>query len=225
MKTIGERAAFAREKRGLERADISARVPGLSYQALQQLETNKSAGTKHMVALARALAVRPEWLESGAGEMDLPNQPPLVEAPTTDLNISQMPRDLPVLGSASCGEDGLFEFNGETLDRVRRPPRLIGVQKAYALYTFNDCMSPWRENGDLVYVHPQMPVKINDYVVVQLKQENDGGPIPAYVKRLVRRTEENLKLLQYNPRKEILIPMRKVATIHRIMDWSELMGL
>src|SRR5579859_1731664 len=47
----------------------------------------------------------------------------------------EMPRDVPVLGSASCGEDGLFEFNGGSpIEFKPRPPRLVGVMDAYALY-------------------------------------------------------------------------------------------
>jgi phage repressor protein C with HTH and peptisase S24 domain len=136
-----------------------------------------------------------------------------------------MPRDLPILGGGACGEDGLFEFNGQELDRARRPPRLAGVKDAYALFVQGHSMAPWREHGDLVYVHPHLPVKIGDYVVVQLKQERDGGHFPAYIKRLVRRSERECRLLQYDPRKEITIPTSKIALIHRILDWSELMGL
>lgn len=143
----------------------------------------------------------------------------------TELNIQHFPRDLPILGSAACGEDGLFEFNGQTLDHARRPPRLKNVQGAYALYAAGLSMSPWREPGQLVYVHPHQPAKVGDYVVVQLHPEKPGEPPLAYIKKLVRRTEKDLKLLQYSPREELVVPMRKVKTIHRVIDWDELLGL
>lgn len=150
--------------------------------------------------------------------------PPPIPAETSAIDIRSMPRDMPVLGSALCGEDGLFELNGQTLDYLRRPPRLLGVRDAYAIYTNGDCMSPWREHGDPVYVHPHAPVRVNDYVVVQLNPESDGGPIAAYIKRLVRRTAVNLVLSQYNPKKEITLPTKRVGAIHHIMDWNELMS-
>lgn len=131
---------------------------------------------------------------------------------------------MPTYSGAIAGEDGLFEFNGQILDRVRRPPRLLGVKDAYALYVLGESMVPWREHGDLVYVHPHLPVKPNDYVVVQLKQETDGGPIPAYIKRLVRRTAKDVQLLQYNPRKEFTILVKRIHSVHHIMGWTELLG-
>jgi phage repressor protein C with HTH and peptisase S24 domain len=86
-------------------------------------------------------------------------------------------------------------------------------------------MSPWREPGQLAYVDPHQPIKLGDYVLVQLQPEKPGEVPKAYVKKLVRRTERDLRLLQFEPREELTIPMRKVRTIHRIIDWPELMGL
>ena len=144
---------------------------------------------------------------------------------TPEINIQSMPRDVPILGGASCGENGLFELNGQTLDHVRRPPRLIGVKDIYALYVHGESMAPWREPGGLVYVHPHQPVKIGDYVVVQLVAEGHDSTPAAYIKRLVRRTADQLILMQYNPRIELKLPAKKIKAVHRIMDWDELMGI
>lgn len=144
---------------------------------------------------------------------------------TSDINLSTMPRDVPILGSGSCGEDGLFELNGQTLDHAKRPPRLIGVKDAYALWVTGLSMAPWRRHGELVYVHPHQPINVGDFVVVQLKPERSDGLIGAYIKELTRRTAKELRLKQYNPAEEITIPMSKVGALHRIVDWSELMGL
>lgn len=144
---------------------------------------------------------------------------------TSDINIQSMPRDVPILGGGACGEDGLFELNGQILDHARRPPRLIGVRDIYALYVHGISMSPWREPGGLVYVHPHQPVKIGDYVVVQMMPEGADSLPAAYIKKLVRRTAEKLVLLQFSPREEKTLPAKKVKAVHRIMDWDELMGI
>ena len=229
MANFSEKVLERRQALGLSQSELG-KAAGLSYQAIQQIEEGRSKSTRRLVPLARALKVTPEWLTSD--EDHAPPAAPFTVSPVPatsaapgELYVHQMPRDLQVLGGALCGEDGLFEFNGQALDHVRRPPRLLGIKDAYAVYINGDCMSPWREHGDLVYVHPHVPAKINDYVVVQLRPEIEGGAMPAYIKRLVRRTAANLLLVQYNPRKELTIPTRRIAAVHRIIDWSELMGI
>jgi phage repressor protein C with HTH and peptisase S24 domain len=134
-------------------------------------------------------------------------------------------RDVPVRGSASCGPDGVFDFNQGTIDWVRRPPRFRGLMDAYALYVAGDSMSPWREPGDLVYVNPHQTAKNGDYVAVQLQPPGPGVSPPGYIKKMKAKSGSELKLWQYNPPKEIIIPLKKVGAIHRIIDWTELMGV
>lgn len=159
------------------------------------------------------------------GGMDAPRAPvPSEPDMPKEVNTATWPRDVPVRGIASCGDDGLFEFNnGDVIDYVKRPPRLSNIKGSYALYVVGESMSPWREPGEPVYVHPGLPVSINDYVVVQLKPRHDGDPPSAYIKRLVKRTHKEIRLLQFNPHKEISIKPGDVLSIQRVLGWSELM--
>lgn len=202
----GLKADSAIEYAGKFNVDPGWLLTGTTKSVDSRVSTNTAAGNLHgRVASLPSLDTQPE--------------------PLLGINIGHMPRDVPVYGSASCGEDGLFELNGQTLDYVRRPPRLSGIKDAYALYVDGDSMAPWREHGDVVYVHPHQPPKINDYVVVQLKPTEPGEAPVAYIKRLLRQTATELRLLQFNPRKEISIKTSRVGTIHKIVDWSELMGV
>jgi len=142
-----------------------------------------------------------------------------------DVQIQDMPRDLPVLGTGQGGKDGEFEFNHGPIDHVRRPPRLVSVPDAYAVYISGSSMSPWREEGQLVFVHPHQPVRIGDYVVVQLVPDTPGDAPRAFVKRLVRRSEREITVSQFNPKLERAFPAKQVQSIHRIMDWTELLGI
>jgi phage repressor protein C with HTH and peptisase S24 domain len=226
MADIGDRVREARLARGLSLEQVAKAADNIAYQTVQNLEKKKAFGTKHLNAIARSLGVNALWLEKGEGARDTGSDPaPLAPVPTAAINIQSMPKDLPVMGNGSCGDDGLFELNGQVLDHVRRPPRLMGVRDGYALWVQGESMAPWREHGGLVVVHPHQPVKINDYVVVQLKAGNDGEQVPAYIKRLVKRTAANLVLLQHNPKKEISIPQSKILAIHKILDWDEAMGI
>lgn len=151
--------------------------------------------------------------------------PPPPQPAIPEINTQAMPMNLPVMGHGSCGEDGLFEFNGQVLDYTRRPPRLMGVKDAYAIWIDGDSMVPWKVHGKTVPVHPHMPLQVMDYVVVQLKPTGQDHQRPAYVKQLVKRTATTLVLRQFNPSKDITIPLSKVLSIHRIMEWDEAMGI
>lgn len=233
MQTYGERVRAAREHAGLSQAQLGKAIGGLKQPSVLAIE-KRGTKSKYTLEIARITGVRAQWLESGEGPMvaarDQQPKPPAVDIQERltdpELNIQQWRRDVRVLGLASCGEDGLFELNGQILDLVPRPPRLVGVKNAYALYVDGESMVPWRKPGQLVYVHPDMPPHIGDYVVVEMHPDKKGETVRrAYIKLLVRRTAEKLVLEQYRPAEQISLPMKRVLAIHRVMDWSELLGI
>lgn len=63
---MGDRIAAAREAKGLNQTQL-AKIVGISAQAIQQLESGETRGTKHLVAIATALDVTPESLH-GSGD-------------------------------------------------------------------------------------------------------------------------------------------------------------
>lgn len=240
QKEQGERLRQARLATGnYPKAADAARAMGLEVVTYQGHENGSRGFKANASRYADFFRVNLNWLWSGKGPMKRAEQPNAPSAPLppdggqefkpqelSDLNIRAMPMNLPVYGSASCGDDGMFEFNGQVLDHVRRPPRLMNVPKAYAVYIEGDSMSPWREHGELAYVHPGMPIKIGDYVVVQVKpKEAHSLTPPAYIKKLVRRTPTQLVLHQFNPAGDITIPLKDVKEMHRVIPWSELMTI
>lgn len=64
MSELGTRLKSAREKAGLSMPKL-AELVGITWQTIQQIEAGKSRGTKHIVAMAKALGVTPEWLAIG----------------------------------------------------------------------------------------------------------------------------------------------------------------
>lgn len=236
--SLGERVRRAREAAGRSQAQLADAI-GIRQPSLHAIETGKSEKSKHTTAIARALNVSLRWLETGKGAMkardaketaDAIDEPePMRVAPFGEERLAprEWTRDVPVLGSAACGQDGLFEFNGEVLEYARRPPRLIGAMTVYALYVANDSMFPWRKHGELVYAHPGWPVRVDDFVVVQLlpKKEHADPRPAAYIKQLVRQNSESVTLHQFNPAKDISLRRREIKSIHRIVDWAELLGI
>lgn len=137
-----------------------------------------------------------------------------------------MPRDIPVFGAGQAGEDGSFELNsGEAIDFVKRPPRLSAVTHAYAIYVQGTSMSPWRKEGELVYVHEKQPPQIGDHVVIQIKPRKAGEAPRAYIKTLEKRTSTEIVVSQYNPPKRLTFALNKLVSLHRVVEWSELLGV
>lgn len=188
---------------------LNGRIKSPGYETLRALE-----------AVAGRSLFAAEIPEPGA-----PARPPIAPLQVPDLSSGLGPADLQIVGAGAAGPDGRFDFNGSLAGFTKRPPKLAGVKDAYAIYVNGDSMRPWRHNGSIVMVNPHQPVNIEDFVVVQLHPESDGAPIPAYIKQLMRRTEREVRLYQFNPAGEIAIQRSKIGAIHRIVDWEEALGI
>ena len=66
MTTLGDRLRAVRKERGLTLHRLSE-LSGLSPGAISDIERRRQQGTRKLAALAAALNVRAEWLESGRG--------------------------------------------------------------------------------------------------------------------------------------------------------------
>lgn len=200
--------------------------PGKTQRGIAQALGIDPSGVNRLLKGGRELkASEIEKIKSYLEDADVPNglQFPSAQAPVAP-DASTYPRDVPLHSGALCGENGAFEFESQISDFAPRPPRLKGVQEAYALYTAGESMSPWREPGQIVYVHPRQPWWIGDYVVILLRPRHEGDPPEAYIKKLVGQNVKEIRVMQYNPMKYINFQRSRIQAVHRIMDWPELMG-
>lgn len=196
-------------------------------------------------AYSRALKIDPAWLIYGHGNpsRDIDDS----TAPTGDpganfddadfsanarLSSAEAPdfqvfaKDIPVLGSAECGQDGSFTLNtGEPIDFVRRPPGQMTRRGIYCIYAEGSSMEPVYEAGDLIYVDPHRPPGPGRDVVIQLRKQSDAGEMRYFLKRLVKRSGTQWRVKQFNPEKEIVLEERDIAAIHLVLKNHELMGL
>lgn len=126
-------------------------------------------------------------------------------------------RDVPVFGRAVGGADGRYEFNGEVMGYETRPVQLLGVKNGYAVYADGDSMFPRYKPGETIWVNPNLPLLIGDDVVVQVKADNDFDPPFGFLKEYAGRRGSHHVFLQYNPPKEIKMPVDMVETIHKVV--------
>lgn len=127
---------------------------------------------------------------------------------------------IPLYGTAVGGIDGQFELNGNLLDRVKAPPSLYGIRNAYAVRISGESMEPRYEDGETVYVNPERRPTKNDYVVAQIRRE-ENGPLEAFVKKFIRWNSEKLVLHQFNPEKELEFDAKFVESVHYILKSGE----
>ena len=136
----------------------------------------------------------------------IPPQPP-VSVPSA--------RDLPVMGTVKGGDEGFYFNEGEAKEFIVRPPSLVGVSNAFALYVHGESMEPRYYAGEMLYVNPNRPLAKGCFVAVEMT--NDRG----LIKQFVRRTDDFLVLAQFNPPKELRLPITEVKHIYRITGSGE----
>ncbi|VVO22837.1 XRE family transcriptional regulator [Pseudomonas fluorescens] len=79
--TVGTRLRAARLLLGLSQSQVAERA-GLSQVSIQHLESGRNENSRHLVSVAKAVGVRPEWLFTGAN--------PMVEGP---ISVQRPPAD------------------------------------------------------------------------------------------------------------------------------------
>lgn len=150
-------------------------------------------------------------------EADLP--PSNVSAPREAIITAGQPRDLAVLGVAVGGDDAWFEFNGEALAHIQRPPVLNGIPKAYAVYVRGTSMEPRYMEGETAFVNPVQPPRIGDFVVVQVRPRERGAPLRGIIKQFHAKSTGVYLLKSLNPPDAPLIklPADQVVSLHKIV--------
>lgn len=246
MNTPALRLRAAREHAGYRSAAQFARaidMPEVTYRAYEN--GTRAIPVEAAREFARKLSVAWSWLLTGEDAPDFAfahpglseppivaisrhsgkvNAPEMTQAPVSLPSNSEMPRDLPVLGTAAGSKSGAFQLENVIIDYVRRPPGLIGAADVYAIYVVGDSMEPMIAAGELRFVHPHRPIHAGDVVVLQARNGEDQ-PISAYIKKLVRRSEDKVTLRQLNPEMVLEFDARSVVAIHKVLTMNDLFGV
>lgn len=64
MSALGRRVRQARKAEGLTQVQL-AKKAGVEQSTISELEKGENVGSVHLVAIARALRRRPQWIETG----------------------------------------------------------------------------------------------------------------------------------------------------------------
>ena len=121
---------------------------------------------------------------------------------------------IPIYGAAEGGVGVDISDVNEPIDSITAPDFLSGSPTAYAVYVVGDSMAPRIQAGEIAFVHPGLPYKAGDLVVVQF--ENDGNKT-AIVKEFVALSDEAVSLSQYSPEQNLSFPREGLLSIHKIV--------
>jgi hypothetical protein len=150
----------------------------------------------------------------------------------------ERPRDIPVLGTASCADlrfdneagelidvEALEIDLNEVIDWLARPLALEKRADVYGIYFTGVSMMPRFEPGEPGYVDPKRMPKVGEYAIVQLAGNGNTDQhrvIAAIAKRIARISASYVELEQFNPPARFRVERDRIVAIHRIIPWAEL---
>jgi len=186
-----------------------ARLALTSPTNITRLQKDPDAAAPRTETLQKLFRVLPHTLRDQA-----PNFLFGETAPAT--GVAESPAPYLAEAESASATVALLGQDGTPAAHVKAPPSLIGVKDAYALYAGDGAMEPRYFEGDLVYVNPVQPPRLNDFVVVRLAA---GG---LHIRRLVGRTDEKVTLERYNPASSEEVERGTILDLHRILNSDEL---
>ena len=237
MNKLGDLIRLKRKEMGLNQGQFG-NLFGASQTTVSDWERGNISMMRNWKKLANALDVSEsdflEMMKEANEESDkgqrLPSHLKILSAPAfanpapEAITAAPTPalgaRDVPVLGRSRGGDGGEFEFNGQVMGWVQRPPHLIGVLDAYATYVDGESMYPRYKPGETVWTNPSKPFVRGDDIIVQLHPNEEGGSPRGYIKEFVRWEPKYLVVAQYNPPMEIKYEREMVISTHKI-DFSQ----
>jgi phage repressor protein C with HTH and peptisase S24 domain len=221
MSTPSERLATARTRAGYRSARAAAVDQGWPESTYRAHETGgRNFGLEDAEKYANAFGVDPKWLfrgEANGGHGSTTKKHLLPNATIRRDPVVMSGKRLPVLGRSAGADDGRLLMNGDIIDTVACPPGMENVPGAYAVYVVGDSMEPRYYAGETIYVHPNKPPRKGDFVVFQIKNDNEAEPPLGFVKQYITKTPTRLVVQQFNPPKEIEYDLADVISVHKVV--------
>lgn len=210
VKSIGYRIHEARINRNIDQHTLAKKV-GVATRTLQRWEKGEQVpDSLHLMKLARATGVKPEWLLTGEGEMYLPpKESGNIYHLQNKTNLRKVTTvDIPLLSSVPAGKTTAI-YHPEYVERYVTVDYL-NDSNAFALIVKGASMSPKIEDGDIVVVSPHSEVRNGDICVVRVKDED--------VLKKVKIDSTHIHLIPLNPNFEpVSVKKKDVAFVWKVV--------
>ena len=165
-----------------------AAVVGISQPAYKKIEDGITVFTKYMPEIEKALGI-------AHAEVDVKDG---------SFPATKGYRDLPVFVGAEGGP-GEMVVSTRPIEIVERPWYVEHVDDAYAVLITGESMSPAFKPGTYAIVNPRLPPH-RDTEMIFISGDDESGEFKATIKNLVRWTQEEWLVEQYNPQLEFTLP-------------------
>lgn len=248
--SLGERIKAARGKAGLTQIQF-AEALGVSRGAVANWEKKTNPNnpeTDRLPQIAETLDVSVAYLlerdaEDASANLDRrrrvkhdPAASGLPDRGSLDLslgrpNLVSVPlparpdheHKIKELGLAQAGKEGVFYFNGETVDYHARPPGLAHRMQVYTIRVQGDSMKPIYSDGDLLFVDAARKPFVERDAVIELHPTEEGGPMQAFIKRVVAINSEFVELKEWQPKERTFkIPRSKIRSLHLVLKNNDM---
>lgn len=209
---IGTLVRAARLEKKLSQPELAKRV-GTTQQTIEKIGKGTIKHSSYLPPIAEELGIAIGKVVRNSRvsqQVELPGNARL-GAPVEGFTR------VPLRGRGMGGKDGVLIFDtGEQPEYVEAPAKLHGVPGAYAVYVVGDSMLERYANGEIVFVHPRLPLSKGDYCVIQVSTDGEAT-VNAWVKRFVFFDDKSLKVEQLNPKKLLTFPAKTVRAVHKIV--------
>jgi phage repressor protein C with HTH and peptisase S24 domain len=196
----GDEIKRRREALGWSQSELADRSK-VKQQTISWMESKREFVSKSLAAVVQALADA-----EGASRGDVMAGKSNLTVPTPAIHIStQVHKTMglfPVFGAVEAG-GGMSIVTSDPVEYRPMPPHLGSVLDAYGVFIQGESMVPRYEPGEVVEVAPHRPMRHNIDVVLQSTGED--GERRALVKRLLRWTDTEWHVRQYNPQKDYVL--------------------
>lgn len=195
METLGDRLKEIRIKRKHTQGSL-AQLSGVPQQTIQAIESQRIKETRHLMRLAKALRINPEWLSTGEGEMERSYLE--VYSVQEDTPAYGAPLSIPVYAITASMGRGRFADSEQVLKIVVLDPATIrdmnlsgGSNGIVAVYADGESMLPTIPPKSIVFVDRNQRDLRDGVHLVRLEEM-------IYVKRLQRLPNHKVKVISDN---------------------------
>lgn len=187
----GDEIRAQREARRISVKEIADAI-GISVVAYRAIESGKTRKSKYIPDVERYLEMAPHHKFVSIAPSD-PSRP------------------MPIMATAEDGK-GFLIMSDSAIDYLARPQGLNEATDAYGLIVSGDEMAPRYRPGDLLLMHPKLPPRILDGVVLF----EDGGSA-LVIREFVRQTPTEWVVKRWGdaPREETF-PRKKWLRCHTV---------
>ena len=199
MNTLGDRLKEARIKRKHTQVSL-AQLSGVPQQTIQAIESQRVKETRHLMRLAKALRINPEWLSTGEGEMERepPDESSGLRLGEADSPQYGAPLSIPVYSITASMGSGRFLDSEQVLKIVVFDPATLrdmnlsgSAHGIVAVYADGESMLPTIPPKSIVFVDRNQRDLRDGVYLVRLEEM-------IYVKRLQRLPNHKVKVISDN---------------------------